>query len=82
MRRAHSHELDTLNELLGALRLIPVLTEKSRGVFHRGEGEFVAFCTDGIAMYGDVAVGAEWRRFRIESDEQRHAFLHIVTSLC
>ncbi len=82
MRRAKPHELDTITELIGAIRLLPALTEKQRGVFLRGGAEFVTFCTDGIAMYGDVPMDGEWRRFRLESDEHKHAFLHIVTSLC
>lgn len=54
MRHARQEALDTLEPLLVALRALPGLTEKGRGVFHRKSKSFLHFHEDPKGLFADL----------------------------
>ena len=78
MKHARSDALDSLEPLLREIRLIPGLVEKSRGVFYRRSQAFLHFHEDPSGMHADVRIGAEFKRYRAESDAERQALLDLI----
>ena len=50
--------------MLGALREMPELTERGRGVFYRRSRAFLHFHEDASGHHVDVRLGADFERFR------------------
>ena len=54
MRHARTEDLDRLEDLLGDLRALPVLTEKKRGVFYLKGRSFLHFHEDPKGLFADI----------------------------
>ncbi len=81
MKHAGAAALDQLEPLLAAIRLLPGLTEKGRGVFYRKGRAFLHFHEDAAGLFADVRLtGADFDRFRVETGDERSAFLAWVSA--
>lgn len=81
MKHAGAAALDQLEPLLVAIRVLPGLKEKGRGVFYRGGKAFLHFHEDPAGMFADVRLaGADFERFRVETEGERTSFLTGVTA--
>jgi hypothetical protein len=80
MKHAGAAALDQLEPLLAEIRALPGLKEKSRGVFYRGSKAFLHFHEDPAGLFADVRLGADFDRYRVETEEERMAFLSRVVS--
>lgn len=79
MKHAGAAALDQLEPLLAAIRLLPGLTEKGRGVFYRRGRAFLHFHEDAAGLFADVRLtGAEFERFRVEAEGEWSIFLSRV----
>ena len=74
MRHASNCALDQLDELLIALRQLPGVKEKSRGIFYRGGKAFVHFHEDPGGLFADARVLEKFERFRVSTEKERAAF--------
>jgi hypothetical protein len=81
MRHARPEALDRLKPVLAALRAMPDLTERSRGVFYRRSRAFLHFHEDGADLFADLRKGADFERFRVTASSERAAFLRTVRGL-
>jgi len=76
MKHAGALALDQLEPLLAQIRALPGLKEKGRGVFYRGGKAFLHFHEDPAGLFADVRLaGTDFERFRVETNEEREAFL-------
>lgn len=68
MKHAGAEALDRLEGLLGALRALDLLTEKSRGVFYLKSKAFLHFHEDPAGLFADVraADGAGFDRIKVD----------------
>ena len=81
MKHAGAAALDQLEPLLAAIRVLPGLKEKGRGVFYRSGKAFLHFHEDPAGMFADVRLaGADFERFRVETEGERTSFLTGVTA--
>jgi hypothetical protein len=80
MRHARADALDVLEEVLSEIRGLPGIVEKSRGVFYRRSRAFLHFHEDPTGLHADVRIGDDFERHRVESDDERHAFVSLVVS--
>jgi hypothetical protein len=80
VRHARAEDLDALEPLLAELRILPGLTERSRGVFYRRSSAYLHFHQDPAGLFADVRpTGAEeFARHPVTSDRQRARLLEIV----
>ena len=78
MKHAGPTALDRLEPLLERLRALPGLKEKTRGVFYRRSTAFLHFHDDPKGLHADLRTGDDFDRFRVESEEERAAFLKAV----
>jgi hypothetical protein len=78
MRHARADDLDRIEPLLGQLRGIDGLTEKSRGVFYRRSRAYLHFHADGDDTYADVRVGDEFERTRATTKTEQKALVSAV----
>ena len=64
MKHATAAALDQLEPLLGELRALPGLKEKSRGVFYRKGRAFLHFHEDARGLFADIraATGDDFER--------------------
>lgn len=68
MKHAGATALDRLEPLLAALRALPGLKEKARGVFYRGGRAFLHFHEDPAGLIADLRLaGPDFERFRVET---------------
>ncbi|HEV2530755.1 hypothetical protein [Phenylobacterium sp.] len=67
MRHARPEDLDRLDDLLGQLRALPGLTEKSPGTFYVKSRAFLHFHQDPKGMFADLrdASGAGFERIDV-----------------
>jgi hypothetical protein len=80
MRHARTEALDELEPLLGALRQIDGLREKSRGIFYRGSTAFLHFHEDPSGLFADVRLGPEFERVRATTSSERRHLLDLIRS--
>ncbi len=81
MKHAGPATLDRLQPLLGQIRSLPALVEKSRGVFYRKGKAFLHFHEDPAGLFVDVRLeGAEFERLRVETEEERAALFERLAS--
>ncbi|RKP44139.1 hypothetical protein [Trinickia fusca] len=78
MKHANGAALDRLEDLLSAIRTLPDLKERTRGVFYRRSKSFLHFHDDTTGLFADVRRGGEFERFRVTSAAERAAFLEAV----
>jgi hypothetical protein len=62
MRHARPDDLDRIEPLLEALRALPDMKERSRGVFYRSGKAFLHFHEHEGALLADLRAGADWDR--------------------
>lgn len=67
MRHARADALDRLEPMLGQLRVLPALREKTRGTFYRGSKAFVHFHEDPAGLFADVRLDDEFERFDVST---------------
>ena len=75
MRHAGPAILKKIEILLGAIRTLPNLKEKSRGVFYRRSKAFLHFHEDPNGIFADMRPREAWERFDISSNAQQKLFL-------
>ena len=78
MKHAGAASLDRLEELLGKLRQLGALKEKSRGVFYLRSKAALHFHEDPAGLFADVRAGAEWERMPVNSGAEREELLRRV----
>jgi hypothetical protein len=78
VRHARAEALDELEPLLGLLRAVPGLRERSRGVFYRGSTPFLHFHEDPTGIHADVRLDGSFERFRAQTQKERAALLRRV----
>ncbi|RAK61056.1 hypothetical protein DJ021_15170 [Phenylobacterium hankyongense] len=80
MKHAGPAALDDLEPLLREIRLMPGLTERSRGVFYLKSRAFLHFHEDPAGLFGDLrdAAGADFDRFDVTSPPGRAQLLEAV----
>ena len=64
--------------MLGALRLLPNLKEKSRGTFYRGSRAFIHFHEDPAGTFADVRLADDFERMRVSTKREQDACLRRV----
>ena len=77
MKHATPAALDALEPLIAALRTIPSLTEKSRGIFYRKGRAFLHFHEDPRGLFADLrdADGRDFDRIDVTQAAGRRALL-------
>lgn len=78
MKHAGPEALDRLEPLLGELRKIAALKERSRGVFYRSGRAFLHFHEHGNEVFADMRVGDEFERFAATTTTHRNALLRAL----
>lgn len=80
MRHARQEALDTLEPLLTALRALPGLTEKARGVFYRKSKAFLHFHEDPNGLFADLRIegSGDFERIDVTRAAGRSALLAAV----
>jgi hypothetical protein len=81
VRHARSEALDELEPLLEALRRVPGLKERTRGVFYRRSKAFLHFHEDVSGLHADVRLTDDFERLRVETLDERQELLTRVRSL-
>jgi hypothetical protein len=79
MKHAGPAEFDRLEKLLGQLRALAGLKEKSRGTFYRGSRAFLHFHGHGEELYADVRFYEDFERFPVTSATEQKKLLAQVT---
>ena len=75
MRHARPDDLDPLAALLGDLRRIDGLSERSPGTFYRGSQAFLHFHADPAGLFADLKVDGEFVRSRVTTRREQRALL-------
>ena len=78
MKHATSQALDRLEPFLKQLRSIPLLREKTPGVFYRGSRAWLHFHVDGEELWADIRLGADFERFAATRAADRAVFLKVL----
>jgi hypothetical protein len=81
MKHAGPEALDRLEPLLTELRAAPGLAERNRGTFYRRSRAFLHFHEDASGLFADIREGGEFKRYRVETDNERSELLARVRSL-
>jgi hypothetical protein len=77
MKHAGPAALDTLNDLLAAVRTRGV-KERRRGIFYRNGRAWLHFHEDKAGLFADLRCSTEWERFRVSEPEERAALLSFI----
>jgi hypothetical protein len=77
MKHAQGEALDALEPLLGRLRNLAGLKEKTRGVFYLKSRAFLHFHEDPTGLYADIraADGRDFDRLKMDSAQAEEALL-------
>ncbi|MCI3134470.1 hypothetical protein [Phenylobacterium aquaticum] len=75
MKHAGAATLDQLEPLIAALRALPGLIEKSRGVFYRKSKAFLHFHEDPKGLFADLRTGDDFERFDVTEEAGRQALI-------
>ncbi len=80
MKHAGEQALDVLEALLVALRPLPGMTEKKRGVFYRKSKAFLHFHEDPAGLFADLrsAAGDDFDRYDVSTQALREALVATV----
>ena len=78
MRHARSEALDSLEDLLQALRSHEALTERKRGAFYRKSTAFLHFHEDPAGLFADLKLGDAFQRFEVTAIPQRRQLLDLI----
>jgi hypothetical protein len=77
MKHAGSAALDTLTDLLTAIRKRG-LKETSRGVFYRKGKAWLHFHEDKAGLFADIRVTDDWERMRVSEPDERANLLALI----
>jgi hypothetical protein len=75
MKHADDRALDTLAELLNAIRTVEGLKEKKRGIFYRKAQALLHFHADPTGLFADLRQGSDWERFPVNTPQEQTQFL-------
>jgi hypothetical protein len=75
MKHATASALDQLEPLLAEIRKYATLKEKARGVFYCRGRAMLHFHEDPEGLFADLRMGADWRRFPVNTEAERAALL-------
>jgi len=78
MRHARSVALDQLEDVLAALRGLPLLKERARGVFYLRAQSFTHFHEDPAGLFADLRAGTQFDRYPVNNAAERQRFLAAV----
>jgi hypothetical protein len=78
MKHASDGALDQLDDLLAAIRGIPGLIEKKRGVFYRKSKAFLHFHEDPAGLFADLRPGSEWLRLPVDTPREREELVEKI----
>ena len=81
VRHARSDALDELEPLLGEIRRVPGLVERTRGVFYRRSKAFLHFHEDATGLHADVRLADDFERFRVQTAGEQAHLLTLIRSL-
>jgi hypothetical protein len=80
MKHATAPSLDLLQDLLQALRAIPGLKEKARGVFYAGGRAFLHFHEDPAGLFADIRPAREWQRYPVNTEAEQRQLLQALSN--
>jgi hypothetical protein len=75
MKHAGDAALDTVEDLLIAVRRHEQLKEKKRGTFYRRGSGFLHFHEDPAGMFADLKIADDFERFPVNTAAERQRFL-------
>lgn len=80
MKHAGKDTLDAIEPLLGSLRELPGLKEKSRGSFYAKSRGFLHFHEDPKGLFADIrlADGSDFERLDVTSDTAKAALVELA----
>lgn len=78
MKHAGRGALDALGDLLVNLRARTGLVEKRPGIFYVKGRAFLHFHEDRAGLFADLRQGGDWRRFPVNSSDERAVLLEII----
>ena len=80
MKHAGKEALDALEPLLGSLRVLPGLKEKSRGSFYAKSRAFLHFHEDPKGLFADIRdeTGGDFERLDVTHESGRGALLTLA----
>jgi hypothetical protein len=81
MKHATAPSLDRLEDLLAALRAVPGLKEKARGVFYARSRAFLHFHEDPAGLFADVRPAREWERYPVNTGDEQTTLLQNVIAM-
>jgi len=78
VKHAGPATLDTLRELIVAIRTRDGLREPRPGVFYREGKAWLHFHEDKAGLFADLRLGREWQRFRVSEAQERSKLLSVI----
>lgn len=75
MRHAGAENLARLEPLLGDLRSLPTLKERTPGVFYARGAAALHFHEDPAGLFADLKQAGEWRRYPLATEAERARLL-------
>ncbi len=78
MRHAGAHTIAALEPLLGRLRTLPGLAERTPGVFYRRSRAFLHFHEDPAGLFADVRLADEFERHRVSTDAEQAGLVAFI----
>ena len=78
MKHAGPAALDSLHDLLVAVRTLHGLGEPRPGVFYRKGKAWLHFHEDPAGLCADLRIGADWQRFPVSDAAQRATLLAVI----
>jgi hypothetical protein len=75
MKHATASALEALGDLLVNFRARPDLVEKRQGIFYLKGRAFLHFHEDHSGVFADLRQGGNWRRFPVNSSDERTMLL-------
>jgi hypothetical protein len=82
MKHATPATLESMTELLSALRAVEGISEKRPGAFSRGSRAFLHFHEDPTGVYADVRLESEFERFRVTTRREQQTLIARVRRVC
>src|SRR5688572_18016482 len=70
MKHATAPALDTIADLLEAVREHEALTERKRGIFYLKSTAFLHFHEDPAGLFADLKIGRSFERFPVNSPDE------------
>ena len=78
MKHASAETLQQLSDLLDQIRQRQGLKEKKLGIFYWKSKSFLHFHEDAAGIFADMSSGDQFRRYPVNTTEQRRALLSAV----